>query len=98
VVALTRLFDHYVYTAAAAMDSLYPHERQPRIHLRRSTVPPPPLETPQCALSWLDDKRHDLARARVHMAIGWPRHGNDLSTILDRYLNPTPTAIQCGTA
>ena len=42
--ALTRLFDYYLHTAAAAMDTLYPAERH-----RRPRIPPPATPVPPVA-------------------------------------------------
>jgi tetratricopeptide (TPR) repeat protein len=86
--ALTRLFDYYLATAAAAMDSLYPAEVR-----RRPSIPPPGTPTPDltgadAARSWLDNERHALVAAAVYTADrGWPTHTTRLSTVLFRYLN-----------
>jgi hypothetical protein len=84
-VALTRLFDHYVATAAAAMDRLHPAEPRPRIP--PTPFPAADLVTPQEALSWLDAERPALVAVSIHAATeGWPRHAMDLSGILYSYL------------
>jgi tetratricopeptide (TPR) repeat protein len=86
--ALSRLFDHYVYTAAAAMDALYPAERH-----RRPTLPPRPpaglrLDDPKTALSWLDAERASLVAVCVTAARdGWPDHAVWLAGILYSYLD-----------
>ena len=86
--ALTRLFDHYVYAAAAAMDALYPAERH-----RRPTLPPrqmtgPRLDDPKAALLWLDSERATLVAVCLHAArAGWPQHAVWLAGILYSYLD-----------
>jgi len=85
--ALTRLFDHYLHTAAAAMDTLDPAERQ-----RRPRIPPPstpvlPVTGP-AAGGWLDAERGTLVAVTVHAAEhGWPAHATRLAAILFRYLD-----------
>jgi tetratricopeptide (TPR) repeat protein/transcriptional regulator with XRE-family HTH domain len=86
--ALTRLFDHYLHTAAAAMDTLYPAEGH-----RRPTIPPPatpvaPVTWPDAARVWLDAQRPTLVAVTAHTADrGWPGHATRLSATLFRYLN-----------
>jgi tetratricopeptide (TPR) repeat protein len=86
--ALTRLFDHYVYGAAAAMDALYPAERH-----RRPTLPPRPstgrrLDDPKDALAWLDAERATLVAVCLHAARdGWPEHAVWLAGTLYSYLD-----------
>jgi tetratricopeptide (TPR) repeat protein len=73
--ALTRLFDHYLRTAAVAMDTLYPADQH-----RRPRLPPPltagPLATdPIAARAWLDAERATLVAVTGHTAArGWPGH------------------------
>jgi len=55
-----RLFDHYLYAAAAAMDALHPAEKH-----RRPTLPPhaalvPDLTDSKAALHWLETERATL--------------------------------------
>jgi tetratricopeptide (TPR) repeat protein len=86
--ALTRLFDHYAYSAAAAMDALYPAERH-----RRPALPPrsqagPSLDEPKTALLWLDAERATLVAVCLHAARdGWPQHAVWLAGILYSYLD-----------
>ncbi len=85
--ALTRLFDHYLYTAAVAMDSLHPAE-----HHRRPRIPPPstaapPVNDPDAAHAWLDAERATLVAMTAHAARrGWPAHATKLAATLSRYL------------
>jgi tetratricopeptide (TPR) repeat protein len=85
--ALTRLFDHYLATAATAMDILHPAEAH-----RRPRIPPPGTHTPaltdrDTAHAWLDTERPALVAVVAHTAThGWPSHTTRLSTILYRYL------------
>jgi tetratricopeptide (TPR) repeat protein len=85
--ALTRLFDHYLHTTAAAMDALYPAERH-----RRPPVPPPaslvpPVARPAGARDWLDAERATLVAIATHAAgHGWPGHATRLAATVFRYL------------
>jgi tetratricopeptide (TPR) repeat protein len=87
--ALTRLFDHYLHTAATAMDTLFPGEK----HRRRPRIPPPPIPPPPvadsaAALAWLDTERANLVTVTVHTAShGWASHAIRLAAILFRYLD-----------
>jgi len=86
--ALTRLFDHYLHTASAAMDTLIPAERH-----RRPSVPPPgtpaqPLADAAAARAWLDAERGTLVAMAVYTAEhGWPGHTSRLAATLFRYLD-----------
>jgi tetratricopeptide (TPR) repeat protein len=85
--ALTRLFDHYLHTAAAAMDTLYPAEHHRRPRIPRPTTPVPSLADPAAARDWLDRERPALVAAARHTAAhGWPGHVTQLAAILPRYL------------
>ncbi len=84
--ALTRLFDHYLHAAAAAMDTLAPAERYRRPHIPVPATPVPPLGEPAAARKWLDAERENLAAAAGYMTDhGWPSHATRLATILYRY-------------
>nr|MDT0656933.1 tetratricopeptide repeat protein [Micromonospora sp. DSM 115978] len=86
--ALTRLFDHYLYGTAAAMDALYPAERH-----RRPSLPPRPGLGPEfadakVALLWLDAERATLVAICLHAARhGWPEHAVALAATLYSYLD-----------
>ncbi len=86
--ALTRLFDYYLHTAAAAMDTLAPAER----HWRPRTTPPrtpsPLVMDDGAARAWLDAERASLVAATSHAAAnGWPDHAKRLASTLFRYLD-----------
>jgi DNA-binding SARP family transcriptional activator/Tfp pilus assembly protein PilF len=86
--ALTRLFDHYLGTAAAAMDALYPAERhwRPRIPPPASSVPA--ISSLAAAQRWLDAQLATLVAVAVHAAEhGWPSHTTQLADTLSRYLS-----------
>jgi len=86
--ALTRLFDHYLYTASVAINTLYPADLQERPRILRPAVSGPPLTTPATALRWLDDQRASLVAVAGHAAAhGWARHIDALAATLRRYLN-----------
>jgi DNA-binding SARP family transcriptional activator len=86
-VALTRLFDHYLHCAAAAMDALYPGERHRRPSISPATTPIPSVDEPTTARAWLDAERVNLVAITAHAARhGWPVHATRLATVLFRYL------------
>ncbi|MEV0128757.1 tetratricopeptide repeat protein [Dactylosporangium sp. NPDC050688] len=84
--ALTRLFDHYLAVAAAAMDVLAPAEAH-----HRPRVAAPAAARPgdvDAARGWLDTERSNLvAVAGYTAAHGWHRHTAQLSATLAGYLN-----------
>ncbi len=83
--ALSRLFDYYLHTAAAAMNTLFPHERHGRPDVASPQTPAPPVDEPDCAARWLDQQRPSLVAVAVCAARhGWPRHSVDLSCTLWR--------------
>ncbi|MEU8328707.1 tetratricopeptide repeat protein [Micromonospora sp. NPDC048839] len=84
--ALTRLFDYYVATAAAAMDVLYPagsHREAPSGGAPFAA----PLDS-DTARGWLDTERPTLVAVAAHTAAhGWPSHTTRLSASLFQYLH-----------
>jgi tetratricopeptide (TPR) repeat protein/DNA-binding SARP family transcriptional activator len=86
--ALTRLFDHYLHTAAVAMDTFYPAERQRRPRVAPPATPAPPVTDPALAQAWLDAERAALVAVTAHAASrGWPGHATRLAATLFRYLD-----------
>ncbi|WP_203780410.1 tetratricopeptide repeat protein [Paractinoplanes rishiriensis] len=86
--ALTRLFDHYLAAAAAAMGTLHPTESRPQPHPPSAGTPDPDLADPAAALGWLDTERPNLVAVAVHAAThGWPAHSTRLARILHTYLD-----------
>ena len=86
--ALTRLFDYYLHTTVAAMDTLSPAERGRRPRIPRPATPVPPLPDPTAARHWLDAERAALVAVGGHAsAHGWPRHATSLAATLYRYLH-----------
>ena len=86
--ALTRLFDHYLHTAAAAMDTLFPAERYRRPRVSGSGTPAPATGGKPEAQAWLDAERGCLVAAVAHTADGdWPGHATRLAATLFRYLD-----------
>ncbi|WP_151475909.1 AfsR/SARP family transcriptional regulator [Streptomyces albicerus] len=86
--ALARLFDHYLSTAAAAMDALYPAER----HHRPVVAPPAQgsliVDDPAAARVWLDAERSNLAAVcAVAADRGSPGHAVRLAALLFRHLD-----------
>jgi DNA-binding SARP family transcriptional activator/Tfp pilus assembly protein PilF len=85
--ALTRLFDHYLHTAATAMDTLYPAEKHRRPRVSAPGSPVPPVQDPNGARAWLDDERESLAAIVAYTAEhGWPSYTTRLAVTLFRYL------------
>jgi len=85
--ALTRLFDHYLATAAAAMNTLVPAEQYRRPRIEPPAIPAPPVADSTTALMWLDAERAAITAACAHTAAhGWPGHATGLATALFRYL------------
>jgi DNA-binding SARP family transcriptional activator/Tfp pilus assembly protein PilF len=86
--ALTRLFDHYLHTAATAMDTLHPAERHRRPRIPPPATPAPPVTDPATARAWLDAERATLVAVTVHTAgQGWPSHATRLAATVFRYLD-----------
>jgi len=85
--ALTRLFDYYLRTAAAAMDTLHPAETGPLPPELSGGTLAPFLADPATAVGWLDTERPTLVAVAVHTAThGWPTHSTWLARTLHRYL------------
>ncbi|MDY7088722.1 MAG: tetratricopeptide repeat protein [Actinomycetota bacterium] len=84
---LNRLFDYYLATAGAAMNTLHPGEAHERPPLPPVAAPGPDLTTPDAALAWLDTERPTLIAVVVHTATqGSPDHAVRLARTLSRYL------------
>jgi tetratricopeptide (TPR) repeat protein len=85
--ALTRLFDHYLAAAAAAMDALFPAEARLRPRAGQPAPVGPEMPSHADAQAWLDRERANLVAVVVHCAgHGWPRHATSLAGTLFRYL------------
>jgi tetratricopeptide (TPR) repeat protein len=85
--ALTRLFDFYLATAAAAVDTLHPAEVHHRPRIPPPGAPVPALVDSDTAGAWLDTERPTLVAVAAHTATrGWPTHATRLSATLFRYL------------
>jgi tetratricopeptide (TPR) repeat protein len=86
--ALTRLFDHYLSTTAAAMDTLVPSQQNPSPPgIRPTTTPIAPVADPTKARAWLDAERATLTSVTAYTATrGWPEYTTRLATTLHGYL------------
>jgi DNA-binding SARP family transcriptional activator/Tfp pilus assembly protein PilF len=85
--ALARLFDYYLFTAVAAMDSLHPAERHHRPRVPEPETPTPPMTDPARARSWLEAELPTLKAVCAYAAThNWPTHAIRLATALFRYL------------
>jgi tetratricopeptide (TPR) repeat protein len=82
--ALTRLYDHYLATAATAMDVLYPADAVRRPEIPPAGSPAPDLGDHDSALGWLDTERPTLVAVATR---GGPAHAVALSGVLFRYLD-----------
>jgi len=81
------LFGYLLSTAAAAMDTLFPHEHDLRPQPPPALSPAPAVTEPAAAARWIDQQRPALTAAAVQAARhGWPRHSVDLSRVLWRAL------------
>jgi tetratricopeptide (TPR) repeat protein len=86
--SLTRLFDHYLSTAATAMDVLVPAEQHRRPRVPAPVTPAPPIPDRPTARRWLDTERATLTAISAYTAArGWLSHTTALSTTLHRYLD-----------
>jgi tetratricopeptide (TPR) repeat protein len=94
-IALTRLLDHYLHTAATAMDALYPGEanrhRRPRVPapaIPAPAIPGPAVTDQATARAWLDAERATLVAVTAYSAAhGWPGHATRLAATLHDYLD-----------
>ena len=83
--ALTRLFDHYLATAAVAAGTLFPADPD-HPALPQPAGPVPPVTSPAAALAWLDAQRSTLVAVAAHAADhGWPGHAIGLAVTIFRY-------------
>ncbi|MFD6888180.1 BTAD domain-containing putative transcriptional regulator [Streptomyces sp. NPDC059957] len=85
--ALDRLFHHYLHTACAAIDHLYPEgkNRRPRVPAPKTPAWPPRDEAE--AIIWLDGERANLmASAQYAAEYDWLPHVGQLAATLHRYL------------
>jgi tetratricopeptide (TPR) repeat protein len=86
--ALTRLFDHYLSTTAAAIETLVltPQDRPPP-PTRPHTTPSLPVADSTTARAWLDAERATLTTLTAYTAAhGWPGYTIRLATVLYCYL------------
>lgn len=86
--ALTCLFDYYLHTAAAAMDTLHPAER----HWRPGNLPlaaaVPSVTDHAAARAWLDAHLAVLVAVATYTCLhGWPGHTVRLAATMFRYLD-----------
>ncbi|MEU8231454.1 BTAD domain-containing putative transcriptional regulator [Actinoplanes sp. NPDC048967] len=73
--ALTRVFDHYLAGAVAAMNALHPDD-------------PATAGDPDAARSWIEAERPNLAAACTYGAAhGWYRHAVTIAATMFRYLD-----------
>jgi DNA-binding SARP family transcriptional activator/Flp pilus assembly protein TadD len=85
--AVHRLFDYYLHTAAAAMDTLYPAEISRRPRLAPSGRVLAPVADPGAAQWWLDTERANLLATAAHAGDhARPAHATALSATVERYL------------
>lgn len=86
--ALTRLFDHYRWTAAQAAAGYAPHEGSVRTLVEDPGTECPPLGNFELAKAWLDAERSNLiAVVRSAAELGRARPVTDISTVIHYYLD-----------
>jgi len=86
--ARTGLFDHYLATAAAAMDVLFPAGVFQRPRIRPADSPAPPVTDTAAARAWLDAERANLVAVCAYTAThGRPGRTSRLSATLALYLD-----------
>jgi DNA-binding SARP family transcriptional activator/Tfp pilus assembly protein PilF len=86
--ALTRLFDYYLATAAAAVDLLEPGAQHHRPRITVPDTPMPPLPDATAGRAWLDAERPTLVAISGYATDhGWPWHTTRLAATLYRYLD-----------
>ena len=82
--AVTRLFDHYLSTAAAAMNRLDPAGVSLRPEVPEPVLPLPDLIEP---LLWLEAERPNLVAVVAYAAAAdRPAHATQLAMVISRYL------------
>jgi tetratricopeptide (TPR) repeat protein len=95
--ALTRLFDHYLATAAAVADIMFPDDpdRPQFPALLRAAGPEARITGPASARAWLAAERANLVATAAYTAShGWPAHAIMLAATIFRY----PVAGSCADA
>jgi tetratricopeptide (TPR) repeat protein len=86
--ALTRLADHYRYTASVAMNSVSPTTRERRPSVTQPVTEPTEFATPTDALDWLHTERPNLLAVAAQAAShDLANHVSQLSHITWRYLH-----------
>jgi tetratricopeptide (TPR) repeat protein len=85
--ALGRLLDHYRSTAAVAVDTVYPFDRDHRPQVPAPDTTVPNLRDLAQAAGWLKGELSNLLAAAHYAANrGWPEHTLHLSSILRRHM------------
>ncbi|WP_307834158.1 ATP-binding protein [Paractinoplanes lichenicola] len=87
--ALTRLYDHYLATAAAAMSTLHPAEAHRRPAIPPTGLPAPDLSGREAATDWLDTERTTLLAVAAQAG---PGHVTRLAQVLYRYFQGSSNA------
>ncbi|MET8154316.1 tetratricopeptide repeat protein [Actinoplanes sp. NPDC049668] len=86
--ALSGLFDHYLATAAAAMDALFPAGKFQRPRVPPAGSPSPVVADPAAARAWLDAERPNLVAVCSYAAAdGRPGYTGRLAATLGLYLD-----------
>jgi tetratricopeptide (TPR) repeat protein len=86
--ALTRLFDLYLATSAAAMNIVHPAAAHWRPPVPPAGTPAPELTDSDAAIAWLDNERHTLVPVAAYTAAhGWPGYATRLARVLSPYLH-----------
>ncbi|WP_245721976.1 AfsR/SARP family transcriptional regulator [Nocardia crassostreae] len=86
--ATTRLFEHYLHHARAAVDRLFPYGAAQRPLLPAPVVPVRPFPDDESAAAWLDAERENLITAAAAAErCEWPFRVGELAATLRPYLD-----------
>jgi tetratricopeptide (TPR) repeat protein/transcriptional regulator with XRE-family HTH domain len=84
--ALTRLFDHYLYTSAMAANALFPSDAHVRPRIAEPDSATPEVHDAEHAARWLAAEHANLLSATAHAAThDWPAHAVGFGRTLFRY-------------
>ncbi|MGH3646297.1 MAG: ATP-binding protein [Micromonosporaceae bacterium] len=85
--ALDRLYDHYLHTAAAAMDAVYSHNRHHRPRVGPATTPIPKFADSAAARGWLHAEWRNLIASAQSAAHRRPDHTCRVAATIAGYLD-----------
>lgn len=96
--AVTRLFDRYLHTAAAAMDAVYPGEQDRRALVLTPATSSRHFADPDAAHTWLSAEHANLMSMAAHaVPKGFPAYPGLLSATLSLHLELTGRCLDAAT-